>query len=115
MKKAYLILLAGFFVFNIQAQNQEHKEFFDNGILEVEGFKDEKGANTGTWKYYHGTGQLAKIGNYLEVNHFKSNDNLSVEQAIQPLATRKKNRLWRQDKYYKRLAYLSIFIFIVLL
>ena len=68
MKKAYVILLAGFFVFNIQAQNQEHKEFFDNGILEVEGFKDEKGANTGTWKYYHGTGQLAKIGNYLEGN-----------------------------------------------
>ena len=50
---------------------------------------------------------------YLEVNHFKSNDNLSVEQAIQPLATHKKNRLWRQDKYYKRLAYLSILIFIV--
>jgi hypothetical protein len=50
---------------------------------------------------------------YLEVNHFKSNDNTSVEKALQPLAIYKKNRLWRQDKYYKRLAYLSMGLFVV--
>ena len=49
----------------------------------------------------------------LEVNRFKSNDNKSVEQALQKLSDHKKNRIWRQDRYYKHIAYFSLGIFII--
>jgi len=64
MRKAYLMLLVVFLAFNVQAQNQEHKEYYENDILKVEGFKDENGKKTGEWKYYYQDGQLKSIGKH---------------------------------------------------
>lgn len=66
MRKAYLVLLINFLVFNTFAQNIEYKEYFDDGTLKVEGFKDKNGKETGEWKMYYDNGKIKEIGNYLE-------------------------------------------------
>ena len=68
MRKAYLMLLVVFLVFNVQAQNQEHKAYYSNGKIKESGFLDEKGDKTGEWKYYDataGVGRLSEIGSFL--------------------------------------------------
>ena len=66
MKKLCLLVLLNFLVCNAFAQNKEHKEYFDNNVLKVEGFKNENGIKTGEWKTYHENGKLKDIGNFLE-------------------------------------------------
>ncbi|MDB9961768.1 hypothetical protein OAD62_06695, partial [Oceanihabitans sp.] len=68
MRKAYVMLLVGFLVFNVQAQNQEHKAYHNNGKIKESGFLDENGEKTGEWKYYDatvGVGKLSEIGSFL--------------------------------------------------
>ena len=68
MRKAYLMLLVGFLVFNVRAQNQEHKAYHNNGKIKESGFLDENGEKTGEWKYYDatvGVGSLSEIGSFL--------------------------------------------------
>lgn len=54
-----------------------------------------------------------KLINYLEVNRFNSLDNESVGQALEQLASSKKQSIWDYDGYYQTTGYVSMLAFIV--
>lgn len=54
-----------------------------------------------------------KLITYLEVNRFTPVDNDSVGEALQKLATEKKQCIWNYDKYYKNAGYMSTGSFIL--
>jgi len=61
MKKTILFITLSLFTTLIIAQ--EHKEYYNNGTLKVEG-QYENEQQTGEWKIYHENGQLQRIGKY---------------------------------------------------
>jgi antitoxin component YwqK of YwqJK toxin-antitoxin module len=61
MNKTILFIALSFFTTLIIAQ--EHKEYYNDKTLKVEGQYDE-GLKTGIWKNYYENGQLKSIGNY---------------------------------------------------
>ena len=54
-----------------------------------------------------------KLINYLEVNRFTPVDNDSVGEALQKLATEKKQSIWNYDQYYQTAGYISTGSFIL--
>jgi hypothetical protein len=54
-----------------------------------------------------------KLINYLEVNRFTPVDNDSVGEALQKLATEKKQSIWNYDGYYQITGYISTGSFIL--
>jgi hypothetical protein len=54
-----------------------------------------------------------KLINYLEVNRFTPVDNDSVGEALQKLATEKKQSIWNYDGYYQTAGYISTGSFIL--
>lgn len=44
------------------------KNYYDNGKLESEGYKNEHNVWIGEWKYYRESGELSKIVNYINSN-----------------------------------------------
>lgn len=44
--------------------NRHYKQYYDDGVLAIEGRLDEKGKRTGTWKSFYPTGPLHSEGNY---------------------------------------------------
>jgi hypothetical protein len=54
-----------------------------------------------------------KLINYLEVNRFTPVDNDSVGEALQKLATEKKQSIWNYDQYYQTVGYISTGSFIL--
>jgi|AntAceMinimDraft_5_1070358.scaffolds.fasta_scaffold11141_2 hypothetical protein len=54
-----------------------------------------------------------KLINYLEVNRFNSMDNESVGEALEKLATDKKQSIWDYDGYYQKAGYASTIAFLL--
>jgi hypothetical protein len=52
-----------------------------------------------------------KMINYLEVNRFTPVDNESVGEALEKLATDKKQKIWDYDGYYQKCGYVSTIAF----
>jgi hypothetical protein len=50
---------------------------------------------------------------YLEVNKNVASDNVSVQKLLEELPEKKRNSIWKLDKYYQRTGYISIGCFVV--
>ena len=63
--------------------------------------------------YYVEVKRENKLINYLEVNRFTPVDNESVGEALQKLATEKKQSIWNYDGYYQKAGYISTASFLL--
>jgi hypothetical protein len=63
MKKSILIVISILFTFLLSAQT-EHKEYYDNGNLDIKGYFDGNNNKIGEWKFYYENGKLLAVGKY---------------------------------------------------
>src|SRR5690606_20037767 len=61
------LLLTHIFVF----AQKEHKTFYENGNIEIQGQFDENGKPTGEWKYYEENGKVESIEHFSENRIFR--------------------------------------------